>query len=188
MADANRENNISRQPIDLNQIYGIDEVMKMPLSNLEDLTGYNLTSSNLNDTRKNGMQSSNTAESMSSNLIPIENERINSNSQSTSQATIPQRQEQTFPTNRLSTERLQAQNRPSQNNMPIEKDMKTFLQKQIGQMVKVQFLIGSNTLVSQEGTLAALGDDYVILRDSNTGELLICNFDDIKFIKLKNRS
>ncbi len=187
MVNMNSENNIARQPLDLNRLYGINELMETPQSNVEDLIGYNLNSSTWNEPINNNVQNSASSANMQQTLTSSNNGTNNDGSSSMVPA-APQRQEQTFPSNRESLENMQPDviSAP-QNNMQPEKDMKEFLQKQIGQMVKIQFLVGTNTLVAQEGTLVGLGDNYIILRDSNTGELLICNFDDIKFIKLKNR-
>jgi hypothetical protein len=59
-----------------------------------------------------------------------------------------------------------------------------YLKTQIGRRVKIEFLIGTNMLVDKEGTLVDVGINYVIIREAETDDLLLCDLYSIKFVKL----
>ena len=61
--------------------------------------------------------------------------------------------------------------------------MNGFLRTQIGRPVKVDFLIGTNTLVDKAGTLLGVGVNYILLQEAETDDLLVADFYNIKFIK-----
>ncbi len=67
-------------------------------------------------------------------------------------------------------------------------DMNNFLRTQIGKVLNVQFLLGTNALVEKTGVLLGVGSNYIVLRDSETNDLILCNFDDIKFIRFENNT
>lgn len=58
-----------------------------------------------------------------------------------------------------------------------------YLRSQIGARVKVEFLIGTNMLVDREGTLVDVGISYIIIRESETDDLLLCDIYSIKFVR-----
>lgn len=58
-----------------------------------------------------------------------------------------------------------------------------YLKTQIGQRVKVEFLIGTNMLVDREGTLVDVGISYIIIREVDTDDLLLCDIYSIKFVR-----
>lgn len=62
--------------------------------------------------------------------------------------------------------------------------MHGILTTQIGKKVTVDFLIGSNTLTDRTGTLLAVGINYIVLRETETDDLLICDFYNIKFVTI----
>lgn len=59
-----------------------------------------------------------------------------------------------------------------------------FLRSQIGQKVRIEFLLGVNSLVDRRGTLLEVGIDYVILREEETDDLLYCDIYSIKFVTI----
>lgn len=61
--------------------------------------------------------------------------------------------------------------------------MNGFLRTQIGRIVQVQFLIGTNTIVERMGLLLAVGANYILLNEIETDDILICDFYNIKFIR-----
>ncbi len=61
--------------------------------------------------------------------------------------------------------------------------MNGFLRTQIGRIVQVQFLIGSNTMVERMGLLLAVGANYILLNEIETDDILVCDFYNIKFIR-----
>lgn len=58
-----------------------------------------------------------------------------------------------------------------------------YLKTKIGQRVKVEFLIGTNMLIDREGTLVEVGASYIIIREVETDDLLLCDMYSIKFVR-----
>jgi hypothetical protein len=59
-----------------------------------------------------------------------------------------------------------------------------WLTTQIGQRVKIEFLIGTNMLIDREGTLLEVGISYVIINEVETDDLLLCDIYSIKFVRI----
>jgi hypothetical protein len=59
-----------------------------------------------------------------------------------------------------------------------------WLTTQIGQRVKVEFLIGTNMFVDREGTLIDVGISYIIINEVETDDLLLCDIYSIKFVRI----
>lgn len=57
-----------------------------------------------------------------------------------------------------------------------------YLRTQIGKRVKVEFLIGTGTLVDKFGTLLSVGANFISLRQAETDDIIVCDFFTIKFI------
>ncbi|MDF2522637.1 MAG: hypothetical protein K0R31_278 [Clostridiales bacterium] len=58
-----------------------------------------------------------------------------------------------------------------------------YLKTQIGQNVRVEFLIGTNgPLVDRTGTLVGVGASFILIRPSNTDDILLCDLYSIKFV------
>ena len=72
------------------------------------------------------------------------------------------------------------------NNAPevITDDLFTpaFLREQIGKLVRIEFLIGTNDLEDRTGILEDVGVSYVLLRSIESGNLLMCDIYSIKFV------
>ncbi len=58
-----------------------------------------------------------------------------------------------------------------------------YLRTQIGRKVKIEFLIGTNMLIDRDGTLMDVGVSYVIIQETETDDLLLCDIYSIKFIR-----
>ena len=58
-----------------------------------------------------------------------------------------------------------------------------YLKSQIGSKIKVEFLIGTNMLVDREGTLVDVGISYIIIIETETDDLLLCDIYSIKFVR-----
>ena len=58
-----------------------------------------------------------------------------------------------------------------------------FIRTQIGRRVRVEFLIGTNTMTDRTGILVAVGANYILLNETEADDLLACDFYNIKFIK-----
>ncbi len=61
--------------------------------------------------------------------------------------------------------------------------MNGFIRTQIGRTVKVDFLIGTNTLVDKTGTLLGVGANYILINETETDDITVCDFYNIKFMK-----
>lgn len=59
-----------------------------------------------------------------------------------------------------------------------------FLRTQIGNRVKVEFLVGTNTYLEKSGKLLAVGANFIVLQESMTDDLLVCDFFNIKFVTI----
>lgn len=56
-----------------------------------------------------------------------------------------------------------------------------YLRTQIGKLMEIEFLIGTNTTVIKRGYLTTVGANYLILQDINSRQMTICDFYNIKF-------
>lgn len=76
---------------------------------------------------------------------------------------------------------------PNTQPMPMTAEslqyMNGFLRTQIGRPVKVDFLIGTNTLVDRTGILIGVGVNYILINEIETDDIVACDFYNIKFIK-----
>lgn len=59
-----------------------------------------------------------------------------------------------------------------------------FLRTQIGNRIRVEFLVGTNTYLEKSGKLIAVGANYIILQQALSDDLLVCDFFNIKFITI----
>lgn len=62
-----------------------------------------------------------------------------------------------------------------------------FLREQIGKLVRIEFLIGTNNLEDRVGILEDVGISYVLLRSIESGNLLYCDIYSIKFVVIAER-
>lgn len=61
--------------------------------------------------------------------------------------------------------------------------MNGFIRTQIGRRVTIEFLIGTNTLTDRTGTLLAVGANYILINETETDDILLCDFYSMKFMK-----
>lgn len=61
-----------------------------------------------------------------------------------------------------------------------------FLREQIGKLVRVEFLIGTNNLTDRVGILEDVGASYILLRSVESGNLLYCDIYSIKFVAISD--
>ncbi len=59
-----------------------------------------------------------------------------------------------------------------------------FLREQIGKLMRVEFLIGTNNLVDRIGILEDVGASYILLRSFENDSLVYCDIYAIKFITI----
>ena len=59
-----------------------------------------------------------------------------------------------------------------------------FLREQIGKLMRVEFLIGTNNLVDRIGILEDVGASYILLRALESDTITYCDIYSIKFITI----
>jgi len=57
-----------------------------------------------------------------------------------------------------------------------------WLQSQIGKYVKVDFLLGTSTFQDRQGLLQEVGISFIVLKESSTNNLIMCDIYSIKFV------
>ena len=80
------------------------------------------------------------------------------------------------------TKQIEGQNQPE----IITNSMYTpaFLRTQIGKLVRIEFLIGTNNLTDRIGILEDVGISYILLRSIESGNILYCDIYSIKFVAI----
>lgn len=58
-----------------------------------------------------------------------------------------------------------------------------YLRTQISRNLEVEFLVGSTNILKKEGRLVGVGLNYILLEDMKTGDILACDFYNIKFCR-----
>ena len=61
-----------------------------------------------------------------------------------------------------------------------------FLREQIGKLIRVEFLIGTNNLVDRIGILEDVGASYILLRSLENDSLVYCDIYSIKFVTISS--
>lgn len=59
-----------------------------------------------------------------------------------------------------------------------------FLREQIGKLMRVEFLIGTNNLTDRIGILEDVGASYILLRSVESNNIIFCDIYSIKFITI----
>ena len=59
-----------------------------------------------------------------------------------------------------------------------------FLREQIGKLMRVEFLIGTNNMTDRTGILEDVGASYILLRSIESDNLVYCDIYAIKFITI----
>lgn len=74
-----------------------------------------------------------------------------------------------------------------QNPYPITAEslqyLNGFIRTQIGRRVTIDFLVGSNTIVSKSGFLLGVASNYILINELDTNDITTCDFYNIKFIR-----
>lgn len=68
------------------------------------------------------------------------------------------------------------------NTVGYDGSMQQILQDNIGNYVTVEFLIGTNTLVTKQGVLYAVGSQYMVLYDDINLRYEVCDIFTVKFV------
>ncbi|MDT8718091.1 alginate lyase [Clostridium sp. 19966] len=59
-----------------------------------------------------------------------------------------------------------------------------FLRSQIGRYVKIEFLVGTGMIMDREGTLIDVGISYVVIKEAETDDNVMCDIYSIKFVTI----
>jgi hypothetical protein len=59
-----------------------------------------------------------------------------------------------------------------------------WLTTQIGKYIKIEFLIGTNMLIDREGVLLEVGISYIVIQETGTNDMLMCDIYSIKFVRI----
>lgn len=63
-----------------------------------------------------------------------------------------------------------------------------FLREQIGKLMRVEFLIGTNNLTDRIGILEDVGASYILLRSIESDNLIYCDIYAIKFVTISENN
>lgn len=93
-----------------------------------------------------------------------------------------------------SAEESQSQDKREDRNIQINQDSPeiltnpiytpAFLRQQIGKLMRIEFLIGTNNMVDRIGILEDVGASYILLRSLESDSLVYCDIYAIKFITI----
>lgn len=72
----------------------------------------------------------------------------------------------------------------AKNCHPTEGSVGEVLLRCVGRHVAVDFLVGTDTIISKSGILYEVGLSYITLYDEGAGAYTICDFYAIKFVTL----
>lgn len=64
------------------------------------------------------------------------------------------------------------------------KNLRDFLETQTGKLATITITMGNDRLIDKIGMILAIGEDFVLLRETATGSILICPLKNIEFIRL----
>jgi hypothetical protein len=59
-----------------------------------------------------------------------------------------------------------------------------WLTTMIGKYIKIEFLIGTNMLIDREGILTEVGISYIVIQESGSKDLVMCDIYSIKFVRI----
>lgn len=59
-----------------------------------------------------------------------------------------------------------------------------WLTSQIGKYIKIEFLIGTSMLIDREGVLKEVGISFIVIEESGTKDMLMCDIYSIKFVRI----
>ena len=128
----------------------------------------NLTSPNNEDLSLNQIKAQ--TQTMSLNQIPFSSQAVNPNI-NINRTDIPQA--------------TVINGNAAQSNYVNPQDLKTlanFAKTQIGKNATIEFLIGENSLVEKTGAIVSVGENYILLNETSTRNLIACDLKNIEFI------
>ena len=172
---------VNRNMIDLGQIYGLtgnnanrymyantSDIVNIP--SLEDIA--NAHQMNRNQSMKTGVNDSNIVPSSSiqtvGSSVPISSPmRVNLTTEESAQP-------------------IEEHNQPFQSLLVDAQSIQylnSFARTQIGRMVQVNFMMGTNTVQTLEGTLLGVGTNFLLINERGTRNVTACDFYNVKYIR-----
>ncbi len=89
-------------------------------------------------------------------------------------------------TNNNTESSIQANSTPSSECINCQNEntqtLANFAKSQIGKNTTIEFLLGENTLIEKSGTIVSVGENYILLNETGTRNLVACDLKNIKFI------
>ena len=64
------------------------------------------------------------------------------------------------------------------------KNIRDFLETQVGKLATVEMIMGNDRLIDKIGMILAIGEDFLLLEETQTGNILVCPLKNIEFIRL----
>lgn len=193
--------------IDLAQYYGVSfsgsENASAPtnyhpnLPSLEQIASYNLQNARAEAARQNAMNNQTQQGMSSSNMSG--SSMGNSGTSGSQMLTAPGTGASSYPTNdnsmnmgttissgtmtqTSSSQPILEYNQPYPITAESIQYLNGFIRSQIGRNVSIEFLVGTNQLVTKDGFLLAVGANFILLNPKGTDDILACDFYNIKFI------
>lgn len=82
----------------------------------------------------------------------------------------------------VNTAPITATTQPPAETLQSLEYMNGYLKSQIGRRVKVDFLIGTGTFLDKTGVLVGVGANYILINETETDDVVLCDFYAIKFV------
>ncbi|MGN1131782.1 MAG: hypothetical protein ACI4RL_02660 [Ruminococcus sp.] len=81
------------------------------------------------------------------------------------------------------TQPIEEYNQPFLVNAQNIQYLNSFARTQVGRMVQVNFLVGSTTMLTLEGTLLGVGANFLMINERGTNDITTCDFYSIKYMR-----
>jgi hypothetical protein len=194
---------VNRNMIDLGQIYGLtgnnanrymyantSDVVNIP--SLEDIA--NAHQMNRNQSMTTGVNDNNIVPSSSIQAVatPMSDlDGINSGNRNSSETATGSSVPISSPmrvnlTTEESAQPIEEHNQPFQSLLVDAQSIQylnSFARTQIGRMVQVNFMMGTNTVQTLEGTLLGVGTNFLLINERGTRNVTACDFYNVKYIR-----
>lgn len=80
---------------------------------------------------------------------------------------------------------IQEYNQPYRVNSQSIQYLNSFMRTQIGRMIEVNFLLGSQNMMNLEGRLLAVGANFILINERNSNNATTIDFYNIKYIRFR---
>lgn len=194
---------VNRNMIDLGQIYGLtgDNANRYMYANTSDIVNIpslediaNTHQMNRNQSMTTGVNDSNivpsssiqTVASTMSDLDELNSGNRNSSETATGTSVPISSPMRVNLTTSQDAQPIEEYNQPFQPFLVDTQNIQylnSFARTQIGRMVQVNFMMGTNTVQSLEGTLLGVGANFLLINERGTRNVTACYFYNVKYIR-----